>query len=291
MKVLVLGSTGMLGAAVLRQLTAAGLDVMSTSRRPMSDPAAAGTVHFDAAEGSLDDLLDVTGNVDFIVNAVGVIKSHIKDGVPADEVAALRVNSLFPHELARFAEFRGIKVIQIATDCVYSGDRGSYVESAPHDALDVYGKTKSLGEVKSLAMMHIRNSIIGREIGRSTSLTEWVLGQERGAEISGYVNHRWNGVTTEVFGRLCVGIIENNAFRPGLQHFLPANVVTKNELVAQIAQAGKRSDIRIVPVDADYAVDRSLATSDPARNRELWSLAGFGNIPTVQELVSTLARW
>lgn len=104
----------------------------------MGDSDAAGTVRFDAAEDSLSDLLDVTGNVDFIVNAIGIIKSYIEDGVPSDAMRALRVNSLVPHELARIAEPRGINVIQIATDCVYSGSRGSY----------------------------IRNWIIGRERGR-----------------------------------------------------------------------------------------------------------------------------
>lgn len=158
--------------------------------------------------------------------------------MPESEVSAIRVNSLFPHELARGAERRGLKVIQIETDCVYSSAQGSYLESAPHDALDVYGKTKSLGEVTSPAVMHVRCSIIGREVGRSTSLVEWVLGQERNANINGYWNHKWNGVTADVFSMICAGIITKGAFRAGLQHLIPANAVTKLEFVSEIAQVG-----------------------------------------------------
>jgi dTDP-4-dehydrorhamnose reductase len=65
--------------------------------------------------------------------------------------------------LAIFAEDSGAKVIQIATDCVFSGSNGSYLETDPHDATDVYGKTKSDGEIESSAVMQLRCSIIGRE--------------------------------------------------------------------------------------------------------------------------------
>ena len=42
-----------------------------------------------------------------------------------------------------------LKVIQIATDCVFDGLKGNYTEDDKHNAIDVYGKTKSLGEVSA----------------------------------------------------------------------------------------------------------------------------------------------
>ena len=57
----------------------------------------------------------------------------------------------------------GARVLQIATDCVYSGAQGAYVETDLHDALDVYGKTKSLGECQEPNVYHLRCSIIGPE--------------------------------------------------------------------------------------------------------------------------------
>ena len=41
-----------------------------------------------------------------------------------------------------------IKIFQIATDCVYSGRLGKYNEKSEHDDTDIYGVTKSLGEIK-----------------------------------------------------------------------------------------------------------------------------------------------
>ena len=62
-----------------------------------------------------------------------------------------------------FLEQSNGPILQIATDCVYSGATGGYTESSSHDALDVYGKTKSLGEVA------LPTSIIcaARSLGRS----------------------------------------------------------------------------------------------------------------------------
>jgi dTDP-4-dehydrorhamnose reductase len=41
------------------------------------------------------------------------------------------------------------KIFQIATDCVFSGSKGNYNEKNLHDAFDVYGKSKSLGEINN----------------------------------------------------------------------------------------------------------------------------------------------
>ena len=82
--------------------------------------------------------------------------------------------------------------MQIATDCVYSGKKGSYNEDDLHDALDVYGKTKSLGEAQSPNLLNIRCSIIGPEQGKHVSLLEWFLTQEPGAKLQGFAHHHWN---------------------------------------------------------------------------------------------------
>ena len=93
---------------------------------------------------------------------------------------------MLPHQLARKAESSGAKVIQIATDCVYSGKKGEYVESDEFDPLDVYGKTKSLGEVTSPGVYHLRCSIIGPEPKEHKFLLDWFLGQPKNARVNGY---------------------------------------------------------------------------------------------------------
>src|SRR5436190_133310 len=80
---------------------------------------------------------------------------------PSEVERAVDVNARLPHLLGELARGADARILQIATDCVYSGSRGEYVESDPHDALDVYGKTKSLGESFQETVHHLRCSIIG----------------------------------------------------------------------------------------------------------------------------------
>jgi dTDP-4-dehydrorhamnose reductase len=288
-RVLVLGGTGMLGSMVVDVLAGErGLPVTATARSTDAIPRIEG-VNWRAFGGADD--LDLVDSHAWIVNAIGVIKPFIHDEDPGEVENAIRMNSLFPHELAATAAQSGASVIQIATDCVYSGAKGDYAEGDPHDALDVYGKTKSLGETPAAHVHHIRTSIIGPEMGRCRSLLEWFLGQPKGASVNGFTNHRWNGISTYHFARVCAGIISGGVQPPARHHLVPSGEVTKFELLEAFASAFGREDITISPVEASSVIDRTLATSDAATNEELWRAAGYDTPPSVPEMVTELARY
>src|SRR5438552_18944304 len=124
-KVLVLGSTGMLGSMVFGYLgKIRSLDVTGTTREQFDAEAFARGV-------SQPQPLDA----DYIVNCIGVIKPFCKDTDAAGVRRAIAVNAVFPHRLAAAARARGVRVIQIATDCVYAGRKGPYVETDPDERL------------------------------------------------------------------------------------------------------------------------------------------------------------
>jgi dTDP-4-dehydrorhamnose reductase len=179
-----------------------------------------------------------------------------------------------------------VKVIQIATDCVFSGSKGKYLESDEHDALDVYGKSKSLGEAKGDSMMHLRVSIIGPEVDRNSSLLEWVRNQPRNTEITGYTDHFWNGITSMHFAKIARGIIEHDLFEAGVFHVLPQDSATKCELVTLIAKYLGRSDIKVNPTATGANINRTLDTSFPAKNKGFWQAAGYDAPPTIEQMVS-----
>ena len=205
----------------------------------------------------------------------------------------MRVNSLFPHTLARAAEAADCTVLQIATDCVYSGRTGRYTESSSHDATDTYGKTKSLGEVRSPWVHHLRCSIIGPEdAGRpKDSLLEWFLGQPQHATVKGYTNHRWNGITTLAFAKICHGIMSQGIDLPQMQHVVPLSPITKLDLLRVFADCYLRPGIQVQAAEALMAVDRTLATEQPSVNRNLWLAAGYAPRPPIAELVAELAAY
>jgi dTDP-4-dehydrorhamnose reductase len=246
---------------------------------------------FDAGRVEYGDELSNIADCEWVINAIGITKPLIHDDNAAEVQRAILVNSLFPHRLAARAQEIGARVLQIATDCVYSGSKGRYVEADSHDAVDVYGKTKSLGEVHSPNVHHLRCSIIGPEPKEKKFLLEWFLGQPKTASLSGYANHRWNGVTTLHFAKLCCGILRHSLPLPHLQHVVPSGEVTKHELLQCFARHYQREDLAIKPTQAGVVVDRTLATANGELNRALWAAAGYAVPPTVPEMVAELGRY
>jgi dTDP-4-dehydrorhamnose reductase len=290
-KVLVLGGMGMLGSALVRKFEEAGLSVVATARDcARVDTRLTEYRSFSVGDSDLSSVLEGFGEGDFVVNCIGLIKHHLDDSNMRHRLDAIRVNAEFPYDLVEIAEETGFHVIQIATDCVYAGTIGLYDENAPHDAHDVYGKSKSLGEVPSPHLLNLRCSIIGRELGGNTSLVEWLLSQPVGGTISGYRDHFWNGVTTKCFAEIAAGLIAANDRVSGSFHIVPATVMSKSELARVILREFGRSDVNVVPTATENGVNRTLSTLYPATNQHFWDLAGYAAPPTIEEMVRAIAQ-
>jgi len=231
------------------------------------------------------DVLSILEGYDWIINAIGVTPHVIHDDNPSDVERAIQINALFPHCLARKAKDAGGRIIQIATDCVYAGREGHYAENASHDPLDVYGKTKSLGEVRSSNVFHLRCSIVGPELKNHLLLLGWFLRQPLGAKIRGFTNHRWNGLTSLHFAKICHGIIKNNLRLPHLQHVVPADEMTKAAMLGEFARVYGRGDVSIERGETAFAIDRTLRTKNEALNRSIWEAAGFPGPQSISDMI------
>jgi len=284
----ILGSTGMLGYSVGQAFSEFNGTLIGSTKRVDTNPFLGESFFLDATLRELPEALHKLGSTDYVINCIGVIKPYISEDSAPSRERALLINSVFPYALDALANDLGFKIIQIATDCVFSGAKGEYLETDLHDAIDTYGKTKSLGEVPSENIMNIRVSIIGPEAGRSTSLFEWVRNQPKNSEIDGYSDHFWNGVTSKGFARICRGLVENDGFVAGTHHLLPSDAITKFDLVTEIANKSGRKDIKITKGPSGNKVDRTLATTNESLNAQLWANAGYPTIPSISELVAEI---
>jgi hypothetical protein len=71
----------------------------------------------------------------------------------------------------------------------------------------------------------------------------------------------------------------------GTQHVIPANIVTKAELLESFAQVYNREDIKINPIVSKLRIDRTLTTQDMSLSNNLWKIAGYDKPPTIQEMI------
>lgn len=249
--VLILGDNGMLGNSVKKEFLKE-LDIFNikTTNRNNEDT---NSIMFDATNpNQLNDIL-IKNKFDYIINCIGVIKPFMKN----NQVNAIKVNSLFPHIIGDICLQHDSKLINITTDCVYSGKKGYYIESDLHDCLDDYGKTKSLGEDYKNSMV-LRTSIVGEEIDKFASLISWVKSMKN-KEVNGFNNHLWNGITTNYYGFLCKKIIKEDLYKTGLYHIFSNKDVTKFEML-NIFNEKWNLNLKINEIEATESVNRTLRT-------------------------------
>jgi dTDP-4-dehydrorhamnose reductase len=208
-----------------------------------------------------------------LVNAIGIVKQ-----VPAakDPIASVEMNALLPHRLARLCADRGVRLVHISTDCVFSGTKGGYTEDDPPDPTDLYGRTKALGEPADGGALTLRTSVVGHELGTRHGLVEWLLAQ--GQTAPGFRRAIFSGLSTVELARAIGDAVLPHPEISGLYHVSSAPI-SKLELLEMIARRyGKRIDI--VPSD-EPVVDRSL---DSGRFR---AATGY-RPPSWEELVGTM---
>ena len=281
MRVLILGGAGMLGhrlALAFRDQ----FETWATVRGPAARYHRYGLMPPSRLLGDVDALnadalLQVATEVrpDVVINCVGIIKQL---PTAQDPVQSLMVNSLLPHRLHRLCGAVGARLIHFSTDCVFSGRTGRYTEQDPSDALDLYGRTKFLGETAGAGALTIRSSIIGRELSTTSGLVEWFLSQ-RGRQVQGSAKAIYSGFTTHVMARIVRLILTEHPDLSGTVQ-ISSDPIDKYSLLKMIRDAyGIAVDIQ--PTDS-VQIDRSL---DSSRFR---SLAGF-DPPAWRDMIEEIA--
>jgi len=199
---------------------------------------------------------------DVVINCIGIVKQ-----LPAahDPLQSIAINALFPHQLAHICQQRGIRLIHISTDCVFSGRKGNYSEDDSAEADDLYGRTKYLGEVDYENALTLRTSIIGRELGTNHGLIEWFLGQE-GRTVSGYTNAIFSGLTTNALSDVIATIITDYPEMRGVWH-VAAEPISKYDLLTLVKTVYNLS-IEIQP-DNSVVIDRSLNGNKLRKNTNI----------------------
>ena len=257
MKYLILGVGGMLGHK-LYQVLGHRNEVFGTLRQPLSAYHRFGLFSAGRVLGHIDVLEDACiehalseVRPDIVVNAVGVVKQHHE---ASDPERAITVNALLPHRLARACARHGCRLVHFSTDCVFSGRRGGYTESDEPDPVDLYGRTKLLGEVDVMHALTIRTSIIGRELQTTHGLVEWFLNQKE-PQVKGFAEAVYTGFTTLEIARIVDMLCQRHSKLHGVLQ-VASNPINKYELLLLLKEAfGLTAE---VDRDTAFHCDRSL---------------------------------
>lgn len=271
MKILILGGQGMAGHVIAAYfLNKPQYQVFYTSR-DRNDPNG---IYLDVTHSkSLEELIN-TLKPDITINCVGILNEHASH----NPTVAFQVNSLLPHQLAKLTERYQGKLIQISTDCVFSGEKGDYTETDFTDGTSIYAQSKQIGEIISDKHLTIRTSIIGPELKENgIGLFLWFM-RQRG-KIKGYENVLWNGVTTLELAKAIEEMIKNNV--TGLYHLGSETKISKFMLLKLFQEVYEKKDVEIIPDDA-IVLDRTIKNTRTDFHYP---------VPSYQEMLLELRDW
>jgi len=297
-KILILGASGMLGIEVIRELSLKKNIILHATIRSLKDIKLIKNYlnheishvkfhQFKIKNNYLKNLKKIIKDKDYIINCIGIIKPYIDENNLSSIESAIRINSNFPNILNNYKK-KNSKIFQIATDCVYDGFDGKYDENTSHNARDVYGKTKSLGEVKDANFFNLRCSIIGREIKGFKSLLCWFTNQKQNSILSGFKDHLWNGITTRHFAQIVTFIIIKRIKIPNLIHIVPNGTVNKYQLLKIFQKKFERDDLKINKTNSKITINRTLSTKYNKINKKINKAIGYKKSPTVKKLVEEM---
>jgi len=257
MRILILGGDGMLGHQLLNSF-GKRYDVAVTLRRDLRDYPSpvfdmANRIYSGIDVRSTDRLTEVFAVFcpEVVINAVGIIKQ--RDEAKAS-IPILEINALLPHRLSVLCKMLGARMVQVSTDCVFSGKKGHYTEDDFPDANDLYGRSKYMGEVHEAHCITLRSSIIGLELSRNKSLIEWFLAKK--GSIKGFRKAIYTGITTMEMARVIERVIVHYPKLSGIYH-VASEPINKYNLLSKLSEKLHRTDIIIEP-DDDFVCDRSL---------------------------------
>jgi dTDP-4-dehydrorhamnose reductase len=260
MRAVVLGGNGMLGHKIW-QIFENKIDTFVLARAPYSMYHNYDIFDYDRWISGMDAqnfeaiariLKYLDPNV--VINCIGIVKQLPE---AEDPPLAISINALFPHKLANICNNIGSRIIHISTDCVFSGRNGMYKEDDIPDPVDLYGRSKLLGEIYGENCLTIRTSFIGRELGSHNGLVEWLL-NTKNQKINGYVNAIFSGFTTDALARILFDVVSNHSRLSGIYH-ISSEPISKYDLLQRLREAYKL-DIEIEPYK-DYYCNRSLDSS------------------------------
>jgi len=166
MKVAIFGAKGRLGQVLINCITEQGHEVSAYSKENFN------------VDIFLNKEQSITEHLDVIINTIAITDVDRCEENPA---IAQKINAQFPIALARYCDFKNIKLIHVSTDYVFSGkNSGHYSEYSSPEPICTYGVSKLQGEIGVLSLGNNRNLVIRTawlfDLHKSNFLT-WILGE------------------------------------------------------------------------------------------------------------------
>lgn len=271
LKFLVFGVSGMAGHTISLYLKEKGHEVIGYDKiiNPHID-----SIVGDARETEKVKKIINEGDFNTIINCIGILNQFAEE----KKELAVFLNSYFPHYLASLTSETNTQIIQMSTDCVFSGNSGSYKETDFKDGQTFYDRSKALGELVDDKNLTFRNSIIGPDTNiDGIGLFNWFMKQN--GPITGFQKAIWTGLTTLELAKAMEAAAKVKA--TGLYNMVYKESINKYDLLLLFNKYLKNNTLSISPSEQNMP-DKSLIRTN----------FNFDYIiPSYEIMISELTQW
>lgn len=230
MKVLLLGSNGMLGQAIYKKFLSLGLEIYSAAR--------------DNADFCLDLADDIKLKKcicglcpDIVINTVAIVDLGFCEANPGQ---AYLINTRIPGILTELCRRYNNYLVQISTDHYYCGDgTKKHSESDSVVLLNEYARTKYLGEQLVLTYkdsLVLRTNIVGFRGSKNPTLIEWAINElNKKTKLNLFIDFYTSSIYTEDFANVFVDVLQK---RPqGVFNLASSEVNNKRDFIVGLSKA------------------------------------------------------
>ena len=249
MKILILGSTGILGRTLSLFLNQKKNIIIHQISRNKENKKHIYLKDFTDFNKLKNVILKI--NPTHIINCIGITKFNNSYKI---KTLTKLINTKLPKFLSTLCLKNKIFFLQISTDCVFSGKKGNYTDNSKKDALDVYGVSKAMGEVMNQYTTTIRTSFIGPEQKSKKSLLNWFLSQKK--EVNGFNNAFFSGVTSLELCQIIYKYFLKNKNLYNKIINVGGYTISKYDLLSCVAKVFDKKIL--VKKFTDFKIDRSL---------------------------------
>lgn len=234
MKICILGSTGLLGQALMKEGHARGVDVVGVARENADF-----NLDITKDEKLTDFILEK--HFDVVINTVAIVNHKMCD---EDTKLAYDVNARPSALLTQIKSDCNYKYIFISTDGYFSEDKDEkHDEKAKVYLLNEYAKTKFAGEMFTLINSNslvIRTNIIGFRRGMQPTFLEWVINALRNKDkMTLFEDYFTSSITVAQFSVALFDLLPKNPC--GILNLASSEVYSKAMFIQELARRFKFS--------------------------------------------------
>ena len=281
MKILVTGSNGQLGQAIIK------------NNPKLMGSRSIELIKLSKAKFNLNNLKQCKSIIkelkpDWVINCAAYTDV---DNAEKEVKSAIKINSLGPKIIAESLLDTGGKLLQISTDFVFNGIKSSpYLPEDKKNPLGVYGESKSIGE-------NFIQEILGKTNQANILRTSWLMGPSGKNFATTMLNlHRTRDQikvvsdqigspsTTNTVSIACWNLIEkdfNGLELPMILHCSDSGVASWYDIAVAIGELGKKTNLlkssaNVIPIPSKefptLAKRPSFSVLDCFKSRKLLSL-------------------